>query len=351
MTHTLTHVGLWARLRAPLLALVALAGACDSTDDLATSPDPSDPPAIAATPEEATTEELLSANLAGVSYSGIPFGPFNLWSSPSTVEWGPSPFTGSHNYTDASYIVKHISNARMKKQRLVLAMTGGSSTRYKTDGRFDFAKWKNKMNTFKTDAIKKAVAAGVADGTIIGNALMDEPETRQWGGVMTKPLLDKMAAYVKAIFPTLAVGVNHGPSGYKWRASERYQVVDYVLNQYSWWVTTGNAAQWRDYVLSLARRDGYTPAFSLNILGGGRQDRDGTWNCTGSGQAGKGAKFPNCRMTADQVRDWGRTLGVAGCVMTLWTYDDLFVSKSANVEAFRNVASTLNSKPRRSCRR
>jgi hypothetical protein len=37
--------------------------------------------------------------------------------------------------------------------------------------------------------------------------------------------------------------------------------------------------------------------------------------------------------------------------MVMWQYDAAFMSKSANQSAFRDVASLLGSKPRRSCRR
>jgi hypothetical protein len=323
---------------------------CDSTTDPLASSAPSDAPTAAATLDSAAISDSLHPAFASAGYSGLPFGPFGLWKSATDVYWGPAPFTGSHNYTDASNIVTQINSARNKRQRLVLAMTGGYTNRYLSNGRFDFTKWKNKMNTFKTTAIKNAVAAGVSDGTIIGNTVMDEPETRQWGGVMTKPLLDQMASYVKSMFPTLPVGVNHGPTGYyQWRTTEHYRVMDYVLNQYAHWVTSGNVGAWRDKVLAQASKDGVTPAFSLNILNGGAQDRQGSYDCSGTG--GKGTYFPNCRMTPEQVSSWGRTLGVAGCVLTMWRYDGAFLSKSANVSAMRDVASMMASRSRRSCHR
>ena len=43
------------------------------------------------------------------------------------------------------------------------------------------AKWKNVMNTYNKSSLKTAVAAAVTDGTLIGNMLIDEPETKQWG--------------------------------------------------------------------------------------------------------------------------------------------------------------------------
>ncbi len=372
MIQTLTHAGRWARLRAPLLALAVLAGGCDSAEKLA-STEPTiqmDGAALdsAATDSLAPTDSTaapvadtlpagthdlfqpVEASFDYARYRGIPYGPIGLWSTPRTVRFGPQPFTGTQNYTDARGLVTQISTARSTNQRLVLAMTGGPSTNYTTYGKFDFAKWRRKMDTFKTAAIRQAVAAAVADGTIIGNQLIDEPETRRWGGNITKGTIDRMASYAKAIFPTLPMGVNLGPPGYKWRAAERYQVLDYVLFQYNHWVTVGNIGKWREEVLAQARRDGVTPAFSLNILDGGVQDRQ-SYDCTGAGQAGKGTYYPNCRMTPTQVREWGRALAGYGCTLQMWRYDATYMSKWANLAAFRDLASVLLSKTPRSCKR
>lgn len=354
--------------RSALALLAVLAGAsCDKTNT-ATAPIDT-PPAVAdgdsipasdsiptsdstagvgMTGDTTVLAESLSTASATSLYSGLPYGPIGLWAG-KEFEWGPGPFTSSQDNTFANMIVTRISIARLKRQRLVLAMTGGPSTDFTTRGKFDFAKWKNRMNTFKTTAIKNAVAAGVADGTIIGNTMIDEPETPKWGGVVTKSLIDQMAIYVKNIFPTLPVGINQGGPGYKWRTSEQFHKLDYVLHQYQWTATSGNIGAWRDAVLNRARIDGVTPAFSLNLLNGGVQDRSGTWDCPGTG--GKGTRHPNCRMTADQVSSWGRAIGPSGCFMTMWRYDDAFMSKSANQTAFRNVASLLATKSRRSCRR
>ena len=340
--------------RSTFALLAVLAGAsCDRAD----SPmEPTDAPAAAATTDSTTSADTstaatdsLAPAFATISYTGLAYGAFGLWDGATSFEWGPAPFTGSHDNTFANSIVTRINTARQKKQRLILAMTGGPSSNFKTDGKFDLAKWKNRMNTFKTSTIKNAVAAGVADGTIIGNTIMDEPETKQWGGVMTKPLLDNMATYVKDIFPTLPVGVNHGGPGYKWRTWERYQVVDYTLNQYMWQTTSGNITAWRDAVIDRARTEGVTPAFSLNLLNGGVPDNSGTWDCAGTG--GKGTRDRKCRMTADQVSKYGKAVGPSGCFMLMWRYDDAFMAKSANVSAFKDVASLLATKARRACRR
>ena len=189
----------------------------------------------------------------------------------------------------------------------------------------------------------------MADGTIVANKMLDEPESPQWGGVLTKGMLDQMASYAKNIFPTLSMGVTHGAPGFKWRSGERYKVLDWVGVQYVYNYNNGNVTGWRDEVLNFAKANGVTPVFSLNILNGGKRDQTGAWDCPNSG--GKGTRSTYCRMTADQVSTYGKAAGPYGCVMLMWRFDDAFMAKSANVTAFKSVASLLSSKPRRSCRR
>jgi hypothetical protein len=265
------------------------------------------------------------------------------------ISWGPEPFTATQNYTKPEGIIAQIRVARSKKQRLILAMTGGPAERYTTDGNFDMRKWKARMDSYKKTEIIEAVAAGVVDGTIIGNQLIDEPETRRWGSGLNKSLIDEMAAYVKAIFPTLPVGLNHGPPGYLWLATERYQLLDYVLYQYNHYFTAGDVVAWRDSALAQARHDGVAPMFSLNIVNGGVQDRKGPRDCTGTG--GLGSRAPNCRMTPAQIREYGSVLGVAGCALLLWRYDATSMSNPDNEQAFRELADKLSTTPAPSCRR
>ena len=282
-------------------------------------------------------------------YSGLPFGPFGLWAWNTPLDARLAPFTGSHNFTNPDSIVIQIDRSRSNRHRLMLNMTGGPSARYTTDGKFDMVKWKSRMDRFNTTEIRRAVAAGVADGTIIGNSVIDEPETRQWGNVVTKALIDEMGLYVKAIFPTLPVGVDHGPpAAYEWRTSERYRVIDYAIYQYAWWVTRGDVAAWRDQVRSLAKQDGVAVAFSINVVNGGVQDRE-DWECKGTG--GKGSRFPNCQLTTQQLRDWIETLGTDGCAVLLWRYYEEFFARESNQDALKEIAAKLSQAPRQSCTR
>jgi hypothetical protein len=56
-------------------------------------------------------------------------------------------------------------------------------------------------------------------------------------------------------------------------------------------------------------------------------------------------------MTATQVRNWGQTLGVAGCLMLMWTFDASFMGNTGNQGAFNDVAATLAARQAPGCRR
>jgi hypothetical protein len=283
---------------------------------------------------------------------GVPFGPFAFWSSSTTTRWGPAPLTASIGANNPGGIATQIATARSMGQKLVLCMAGCAHAAVTTYNAFDLAKWKAAIAAYNTAAIRSAIAAGVSDGTVIGNSMIDEPEHPSWGGVPTKAMLDDMATYAKQYFPTLPMGVQFGgQASYTWRTAEQFHVVDFTISQYSWRIFSGDVATYRAKVMARAALEGVTPAFSLNILAGGVPDTDGVYDCTGAGQAGIGVNGTNCRMTAPQLRDFGRALGPSACVLTMWTYDANYFGRSDNQQAFRDVASTLATAPRKACRR
>jgi hypothetical protein len=157
-----------------------------------------------------------------------------------------------------------------------------------------------------------------------------------------------MCGVVKALFPTLPVGVGHQHGAFE--ASKPYRVCEFIIDQYS--ARAGDVTAFRDAGLALARRDGHAILFSMNILNGGIQaPRDGSWNCPLTITGGRGTSEPNCRMTAADVRDVGFTLGPAGCGLLMWRYDEGFMSNPDNVQAFRDVAARLATLPAKPCRR
>jgi hypothetical protein len=280
---------------------------------------------------------------------GVPFGPFAFWSSNTTVAWGPAPFTASIGQNSPGGIVARITAARAYGLHLVLCLAGCAHAPVTTNGAFDLAKWQAAVARYNTPAIRDAIAQAVADGTVIGNSLLDEPHHSSWGGVITKAMLDEMATYARSYFPTLPMGVNFGQTaGYTWRSDERFHALDFAIHQYAWAATKGDVATYRTKVLAQAVADGYVPAFSLNIVNGGVQDRDSVYDCGG---AAKGQRSPWCAMTATQIRDWGKALGPAGCALLMWRYDSLAMGRPDNQQAMRDVAAVLAKVPQRGCTR
>jgi hypothetical protein len=301
-----------------------------------------------------TAPTAAAPTLPSGTGSGIPFGPFAAWEG-SSLKANTGMFTLTVTSVTPSNIVSKISEARTTKTKLLLVMTGGAHDNYLTFGVFDRAKWDAKMDSFNQPAIQSAVAGAVADGTIVGNVVMDEPNVsgsgdgNTWGppGTMTKARVDSLCGYVKQLFPTLPAGVQHRHDIFE--PTKSYRVCDFLASQYS--SRIGDVTSFRDSGLAMARRDGHAILFAMNIMNGGVQDKDGVWDCTSAGQGGLGTYSPNCRMTAEQVHDVGLTLGPAGCGFMIWRYDATFMADPANQQAFRDIGTRLASATPKACRR
>jgi hypothetical protein len=366
MNYVNTKGGRRHRLRA-LALLAVLVGACDA-DRLTTSDTPatlgslvSDSAELAPDSAALAADSAALADSLGLSDSlslddslavtisasstgrrGTPYGLSGLWSSYTEMYKGYQLFTASLNSDSPGGIVTRINAARRQNHQLVLAMTGGAHSRYTTRGRFDLGKWKRRMDGFRTPAIRAAVAAGVRDGTVLMNNMLDEPNNRDWGGVITKATLDHMASYVKGIFPTLPTGVS---IRWDWRPNERYRVVDFIVTQYA--ARFGSVTAWRNQALAAAKKNGIALVFAFNPLNGGTRIR----GCPVGRTGGKGVSSGNCRMTPSQIREAGLALGPSGCALLMWKYDRSLISKAANISAFKTVGTRLASSSRRSCRR
>jgi hypothetical protein len=290
--------------------------------------------------------------------AGLPFGmsqQLSRFGSPA------SPMTMTADGMTASTLIPRISAARAGGYKLIVNLTGGGHAAYMStiDGvyQFDESKWMAQMETYNTATIRQAVAQAVADGTIVGSSVMDEPYVsggangggNTWGpkGTMTKARVDTLCGVVKEMFPTLAAGVAHQHDQFE--PTKSYRVCDFIIDQYDW--RRGDVTAFRDAGLAMAQRDHHAVMFGINILDGGVQDKDGNYTCDGPGQGGKGTYAPNCRMTPQQVRDWGLLLGKAGCGLYMWRADNQFMANSANVQSLRDLASGLGTMPGKGCYR
>ena len=249
------------------------------------------PPPPPAAPAQAPRSSSTRAEATG-GRGGIPFGPYGAWEDEG-LKGNTESFDLSIGAFTARNIVPRLAYARVHGHRAILAMTGGSHNQYKTDGIFDYSKWLAKMVTYDTPEIHQAIAQGVADGTIVGASVMDEPHNTaagsSWGpkGTMTKARVDSMCAYVKQMFPTLPVGVVHDHDIFQ--PNQSYHVCEFLLDQYA--ARKGDVTKFRDAGLALGRRDNMAIVFSLNIIDGGIQaKRDGAWDCSPTLTGGRGSR-------------------------------------------------------------
>jgi hypothetical protein len=294
---------------------------------------------------------------SGPAATGIPFGPSGAWGEPNT-----DAFTLRIGAVTPATILARIAEARVARTTLLLAMTGGAHSNYLSviNGvlQFDRAKWNARMDLYNTSAIRTAIAQGVADRVILGAYVMDEPQASggtnpeasatTWGpkGTLTKVRVDSLCRYARQMFPSLPVGVGHHAAAFE--PTKNYSDCEFLIAQYA--TRQGSIETFRDVNLNYAQRDNVSIVFSLNILNGGTQDRDGTWDCVDQG-GWKGQWSPLCQMTPQQIRDYARVLGPQGCALMLWRYNATMMADANYQKAFRDVALTLATAPASPCRR
>ncbi len=351
---TITSRGLYtAGPRAGTYSVVAaIQGVADTAVvTMAAPPSPLQPAPPA--PHETTSPSASPARPAARASGGggVPMGMAGLFTAGRA---DLAPFSMSLDGYNADNIVARLETARSKKLRVLLNLTGGNHNNYMTNGAFDITKWMAKMQTFNTSSIEAAIAAGVADGRIIGSSVMDEPHNdspqASWGppGTMTKSRVDDMCRYVKAMFPTLPVGVVHDHRVFE--PDQGYSSCDFIVSQYTYRKTKGDVEAFREGGLAFAARNHMAIIFSLNVLDGGIP-RKGRGTCDIPETGGPGTYGRNCRMTPEQIRDFGLILGPAGCAFTMWRYDRDFFDNAANKASFTEVADSLAKVPAKVCRR
>ena len=226
----------------------------------------------------AHTDRVVTVSAAVAS--GLPWGLSNWFATTSTVQTTPNGGTDSfnlaHDSVSPSTIIGRLDACVALGLDTMLNLTGGAHDLNFAPGgsSFDLPTWKARMNAYNTAPIKAAVAAAVArakgTGKALGNSVIDEPNNATWGptGSLTKPILDEMARYGKAIFPTLPMGV---VSRYDWYQSVHYTDIEFVLHQYSFRLPTddpGNCALWLSRAKAQDAADGVATVSGVNYSGG-----------------------------------------------------------------------------------
>jgi hypothetical protein len=309
---------------------------------------PSDIPATTATPADsiaaadttlAPLDSLLPVDSAPAvstlvgSQPGIAFGTIQL-----TTPLLNSVQTGTliGGQISPTSVLTWLSAARAKGARVVIKLCRGDDSFVKnSDGTFSFTKWKALIDRYKSVNL----APYIADGTILGHYLIDEPHrTARWGKIIPQATLEAMAKYSKQIWPTMPTFVRVAPS---WLASSpmTYTYLDAGWLQYESWM--GNIGIKIQTEVAAAKAKGLGLGVGLNLLNGGN----------GSSHMA-GTRSGQYKMSATEVRTYGTALlnQSLSCGFYNWMYDAGYFGRSDIKSAFAELSAKARAHARTPCR-
>lgn len=302
-------------MRALLLPAFTIAlGAC-GTDQLTSV---SDEPATAAEP---TAQPITPTPLFATSFrGGIPFGTFAL---PNT-DFG-SVYNGAMRNIYPEYLLRNLADIKARGGRVVLMFAGKESFYKDSNGHFSMAMWKARVDRFKGVDF----SSYVADGTIIGHYLIDEPNDKtNWNGIaIPGSTVEEMAKYSKTLWPKMATVVRAYPD-YMAEWSGTYHYLDAAWAQYV--VRKGDIRDFSNRMVAAAKSKGLALIVGLNILAG---DADKT------------------ALSATQVESWGSVLLADSypCAFISWKYYDPYLSRTDIKAAMARLSQKAAAHTARSC--
>lgn len=220
--------------------------------------------------------------------------------------------------------ISRLEAARSAGISLLINLAGGRRHFQEPDGAFSLSLFMQRLGRFQAIDFQPYVA----DGTVIGHLLFDEPhDPSNWNG-STVPFedIEAAAAYSKQLWPSLPAGVG-SPPGFL-QGGAPWISLDTAFAQYT--ARRGDVTAWRNTQVSTAQASGLGLALSINVLSGGNN---------------------RGRVTADQLRDWGSILASEPyiCALTMWKYDSSYFNDPAIADSVTDVAQVAQSRPPHSC--
>ena len=230
-------------------------------------------------------------------------------------------------------LLADLETARRTNIRLFVSFTGASQYLVDASG-FSIRKWKERVDRFR----QLDLSSYIADGTIFGHFLLDEPsDPANWNGhVVSLSDIKEMARYSKEIWPTMTTMIRAWPDFLK---GSQYPDLDAVRVQYH--VRFGDINQFIEKNARLAKDLGLALVGGLNVTkGGGAQ--------SGLPPFERG-RYP---MNASQVRSYGsRFLSEPSvCGFVLWDYRADYFGRTDIKVAMEELTRQARNLPNRPCR-
>jgi hypothetical protein len=337
MTFTFKLARRGARLRTPAALLLLATLACNAEDRTSASA-PSTPTATPTPTPEADPPTMPSP---AASARGIPFGDSHL-----PVERFTRPYTGALRALWPSSALAELNAARAAGFRIVVSMAGARSYYTNSNGTFNMALWRKRIDLYR----RLNLQTYAANGTVIGHYLVDEPFCPScWGGrAITAAEIEDMARYSKSIWPGLATIVRSPPT---LLAQQNYRYLDVAWAQWEGPLhvpsTRMTPEQFRDREIAAAKARGLGLVFGMNYLDAG----DGSSRIAGTYKNATSPKVNRWQMSAAEVKRVGVVFAAAsyGCAVLSWKYSTTFLSRPGMTSAISQVSNVATNRERSSC--
>jgi hypothetical protein len=265
------------------------------------------------------------------THVGIPLGPYHL----PPESYAGAGFSGAllAARPDSSLLIV-LEAARRASARILIGLTGSESRLLGEDGHFSLNVWKRRVDRFRGIDF----SSYIADGTIIGHYIMDEPhDPTNWGGrTVSHADVDEMARYSKELWPSMATIIRGKPDYLK---GYQYKYLDAAWMQYT--VQFGPIESFISSNVQDAKASGLALVAGLNVINGGSPT---------SGIPGRReGKFG---MSASELKAWGGALLAEPytCAFIVWEYDSAYFSRPAIKAAFEELEQQARTYPKKSCR-
>jgi hypothetical protein len=248
-----------------------------------------------------------------------------------------SVHTGLIESPTPSGLLSFLSQVRAKGGRVLIKLAGAESTYKNADGTFNLTNWKTRVDRYRNIDF----SSYIADGTIVGHFLVDEPHfAGRWGDkIVPQATLEAAAKHSKQRWPNMPTLVS-APAG--WLASVP---VTYVYLDAGWAMfrakTSSSPTDWIAQQVKRAKSKGLGLVAGLNVLDGG------------DGSSGiRGTQPRTWAMSAAELRKFGSALLSQShvCAFAMWRYSSTYYTRADVKSAMADLSAKARSHARTSCR-
>lgn len=259
---------------------------------------------------------------------GIPIGPAQQPVATWTTEFNSAVYVAV-----PQTLLSDLELARRLNMRLFVSFTGSSQNLVNGSG-FSITIWKQRVDRFR----QFDLSSYIADGTIFGHFILDEPsDASNWNGhTVSQADIEEMARYSKQVWPTMETMIRAWPDYLK---GGKYPDLDAVRVQYH--VRFGDLNQFITKNAQAVSDLGLALVGGLNVTKGG-----GTQSGLPPYEVGR---YP---MNATQVRTFGsRFLSEPSvCAFVMWDYRSDYFERPDIMAAMADLSRQAAKLPNRPCR-